>query len=115
MKARLQRIRDNVGLLELLLALAFVLLVMQFFPSIGRVLLFTIDIRNWPKSIWFIGNVAIFFILIAIRFAPQLLEDWRLRKDRLASELSKKNKQQELKEQRENLERLKQAQRRRIY
>ncbi len=43
------------------------------------------------------------------------MEDWRTRRERLASEHTKQEKQRELKEQRQALERMQEAKRRRMY
>jgi uncharacterized membrane protein YqjE len=115
MKRRSYQRHAGFAWLELLLALAVLALLLQFFPQVGRLVLWIFDVRNWPRSIWFFGNLGILFILIALRFGPGLVEDWRSRKSRLAADVAEKHRQQELKKQRENLERLKQAQRRRIY
>lgn len=74
-----------------------------------------LDLRNWPRSVWFVVNVAVLLLLVAVRFGPQVIEDWYARRERLTSEHAKQEKQRELKEQREALERVKQAQRKRIY
>jgi hypothetical protein len=107
--------REGFAWVELLLALAVLALLFQIFPQIGGLVLWILDVRNWPRSVWFFGNLGILFILIALRFGPQLIEDWRSRRNRLAAEVAEKHRQQELKDQRESMERLKQAQRRRIY
>ena len=107
--------RSGFVWLELLLALAMLALLVQLFPQVGRFALWALDVRNWPRSVWFIGNLGILLLLVGLRFGPQLVEEWKSRRDRLAVEATQKHRQQELKEQREALERLKQAQRRRIY
>ncbi len=102
-------------MLELLLALTLLVLVFQLFPSLWTGTLWALDIRNWPRTVWFAGNLVMVFVLVAIRFGPDLYQDWRQRKERLAGEREKKQKQQELKEQRETLVRMQQARSRRIY
>jgi hypothetical protein len=115
MKQMLQRLGQNFGRLELLLLCAIAILVLQLFPSIGHIILWSIDVRNWPRTVWFVINLAFLAFLILLRFGPQLLEDWQSRRNRLAADAVERHRQQELKEQRETLERLKRAQRRRIY
>lgn len=107
--------RACLAWLELLLMVAIAILVLQVFPSFSRAILWSIDVRNWPRTVWFIANVGILLLLIFLRFGPQLMEDWRSRRNRLAAEALEKSRRQELREQRETLERLKQARRRRIY
>lgn len=102
-------------LFVLLLILAFLALVLQLFPDTAHIALWGLNPRNWPRTMWFVVNIAVVLILLTVRFGPQFVEDFRERKARLASEDEKHQKQQELKEQRDSLDRLKQAQRRRIY
>ncbi len=107
--------RSGFAWLELLLALAAIALLLQLWPALGNVVLWSLDIRNWPRTVWFLANVVVIVVLVGIRFGPQLFEDWRLRRERLAKHRTTLQKGQEMKEQRETLERLKESQRRRIY
>jgi cytochrome c biogenesis protein ResB len=100
---------------EGLLAFVVAVLILQIFPEIGEVLLWTIDLRNWPRTAWFVINLLVLSVLLAVRFAPQIVEDWRSRRERLSVEQIKRQQQLELNEQRDSLERMKQALRRRIY
>jgi len=111
----LKRTRLGVAWLELLLALAVVALLFQLFPQLRQIALWVIDVRNWPRTMWFVANLIVVIVLLAVRFGPGLVEDWRERQARLAAEQEKRTKQQELKAQREALERMKQSQRRRIW
>jgi len=101
--------------LELLLVLAVAALVFQLIPPLWTGTLWALDVRNWPRTIWFAANLVVVVTLVAIRFGPDLYDDWRMRHERRAAERAKKQKQQELHEQRETLERLQQARSRRIY
>ena len=101
--------------LEGMLVLSVLLLVVQLFPGFGQLALLVVDPTNWPRTAWFAVNLFVLLALVAVRFAPQLLADWRERKERLAVEKAKHDKQQELKAEREALERMQQAKRRRIY
>lgn len=107
--------RNGFAWLELLLALALLALMLQLFPQVWQVVLWLLDVRNWPRTMWFGMNLLVVFVLLAVRFGPQLIDDWRTRRERLTSEHTKQEKQRELKEQREALERAKQAKGRRIY
>jgi type VI protein secretion system component VasK len=101
--------------LELLLVLAVVALVFQLVPALGNITLWALDVRNWPRTAWFAVNWLVVITLVAIRFGPDLRQQWRERRERLASERATKQKQHELKEVRETLERMQQARARRIY
>jgi type VI protein secretion system component VasK len=101
--------------LEWMLVLSVFCLVVQVFPRFGQLVLLLVDPRNWPRTAWFAVNLFVLLALVAVRFAPQLLADWRERKERLTVEKTKHDKQQELKAEREALERMQQAKRRRIY
>ena len=110
-----QRIRAGFAWPELLLALALVALVLQLFPSLWFGILWALDVRNWPRTVWFAANWVVVFTLVAIRFGPDLYSDWRVRCSRVAIDRAKRQKQQELKEQREMLARTKEAMKRRVY
>jgi len=101
--------------LELLLALAILAVLFQLFPSLWVGTVWALDVSNWPRTIWFAANLVVVFALVAIRFGPDLYADWHERRERRAAERTKIQKQQELKEQRETLERMQQARSRRIY
>ena len=107
--------RNGVAWLEILLGLAVVILVLQMVPSLGQALLYAADFRNWPRTVWFAGNAGIVVFLLAVRFGPDLLRDWRERRERLHSEHDKAEKTSTLKKQREAIERMKESRRRRMY
>lgn len=110
-----RRNRSGFAWLECLFAIAVLVLAVQLLPGLWRVLLRTVDVRSWSRTMWFAMNIVVLVLLLAIRFSPQLVNDWRTRKLRLTAEQTREQKQQEVKEQRDTLERMKQAQRRRIY
>lgn len=60
-------------------------------------------------------NLSIVVVLFGVRFGPELYEQWRERRAHLVLEREKKEKQRQLKEQREMLERLNRARARRLY
>jgi len=97
--------------LELLFFLAFLVLLLQFFPSLLAVL----DARNWSRLTWFVFNAVAVVALVIVRFGPDLYASWSQRRDSIAVERAKLKKQQELREQRETLERLQHGRARRIY
>jgi len=113
------RARSGFAWLELLLGLAAIALLFQFFPSLFQSLyqnlVWGIDLRNWSQLTFFLVNVGVVLALVSVRFGPGLVEDWRKRQKRMAEEHVKAEKAQGLKEQREIVERMKSAQKRRIY
>jgi len=109
------RARSGFAWLELLLGLAAIALLFQFFPAIPTKLLWGIDLRNWSQLTFFLVNIGVVLLLIGVRFGPGLVEDWRKRQKRLMQEHAKAEKTKELKEQREVVERMKSARKRRIY
>lgn len=112
---RQRPVRSGFAWLELLLVLAVVALVFQLFPSLWNGTLWALDIRNWPRTVWFAGNLVVVLVLVAVRFGPDLYQEWQNRRERLAADREKREKQLQLKEQRETLERMEQARSRRIY
>jgi type VI protein secretion system component VasK len=107
--------RPGFAWLESLLALGLLLLLFQLFPPLWSCTAYAFDVRNWPRTVWFIANGLVLLGLVAIRFAPDLYQDWRKRKEQGAAERTRKQKHQELREQRAMLDRLRQARSRRIY
>ncbi len=107
--------RTGFGGLELLLALAVLALVLQMFPRAGKTVLWMLDVRNWPRTVWFGANLVVLLVLVGVRFGPQVVEDWRTRRERLASEHARHEKEREIRAQREALERMQEAKRKRIY
>lgn len=101
--------------LELTLALASFALVLQCFPSLWHGMLAAIDVRNWSRTVWFVFNVFVLVALAGVHFGPQLLDDWRIRQQRLAIERSKQEEQLRRKNQAELLDRMQESRRRRIY
>lgn len=109
------RFRCGFAWLELLLALVALALAFQLLPSLWFGAAWLLDVRNWPRTVWFLTNCLVVLTLVGIRFVPDLYKDWRERRERRASERAKKQKQRERKEQRKTLERMMEAQKRRVY
>jgi uncharacterized membrane protein YqjE len=106
--------RSGLARIELLLLIALVALLFQLFPSLWTSTLIAIDIRNWPRTIWFALNWIVVASLVAIRFGPELFMAWRQRRERIAHERKISHERRELKQQRETIERIQQARSRRI-
>lgn len=104
-----------VAWLELVCALSVLTLVFQLFPTIRTDALWALNVRHWPRMVWFAGTLVILFILVVIRVGPELLQEWRQRRERLDTERKKLQKQLDLKEQRIALEEMRRALSRRIY
>lgn len=110
-----RRHRGGWAWLESLLVVAFVALVFQVFPSLWFGLIWAIDFRNWSRSIWMTLTVAGLGVLFALRFIPDLWENWRERQAAAAVEREKRRKQQQAKEQRQMIEAARRARSRRMY
>lgn len=111
----MQFVRSKFVRLELWLVLAVAALVLQLFPGSVGDLVALVDIRYWPRAAWLCLNVAVLMLLVAIRSSPGFTAEWRERRQRLNRERETAKKSQELREQREALQRVKNARRRRIY
>jgi hypothetical protein len=103
------------GTLEVLLIAAVVTLLLQLFPAAARTLLWMLDVRNWPRTVWLWLNVGVVLVLFGIRFGPALVRDWRGRQARLQAEHQDKQRQKDQREHREMIGRLKEGRRRRLY
>jgi hypothetical protein len=79
MRVREQR-RAGYAWPELLLALAIVALVLQLYPSLWFRALWALDVRNWSQAAWLYFNIAIIFVLVGMRFGPELMADLRRQK-----------------------------------
>ncbi len=64
--------RSGFAWLELLLALAILALVLQLFPSVWVGTLWALDVRNWPRTVWFAVNCVLLLALVGIRFDTDL-------------------------------------------
>lgn len=107
--------RLRFGKLEALLAIAVAGLILQLFPAATQMLMWMVDVRNWPRTVWFWLNIAIVLVLFAVRCGPGLIGDWRARRDRLLVERQIKERQTAQREHREMVARLKAGRRRRLY
>jgi hypothetical protein len=106
--------RYGFGYLELFLFLAVFALILQLFPSLWFSTLWWVDIRNWPRAVWFFATWMLLLMLLAIRCGPDLYDDWRQRRIRVANKQEKKQKQALLKHERETLARRIEAMKRRV-
>lgn len=105
----------RIGFLEALLLIAIITLTLQLFPMFTFSVLRAANPRGWTREVWMALTVATLFVLLAIRFVPGLLDDWRRRNARLAAEHEKRQKQLHAKEQREAIQRLHEGRKRRIF
>jgi hypothetical protein len=107
--------RRIFGTLELILMAAVVAMVFQLFPGLSRGLIWLADVRNWSRTAGLWVNVFVLVALFAARFGPRLVGDWRERRLRRHAEQETANAQRKLKEQRQTLQRIKDARKRRLY
>jgi hypothetical protein len=109
------RCRRGSAWLELLFAIAVLILIFQVFPGSFDTLVWILNFSNWPRTAWFAINWVILIILASVRFLPGMYRDFKLRQNRKAADHERKEKEKELRKQRETLERLKRGRERRIY
>jgi len=107
--------KNGFGRLELLLVLSIVAITFQLFPSLWFDTLWVIDVRNWSRAAWLCVSMGVLLTLVGIRFGPDLMDEWRQRRERLAKEREKRDKQQALAEQRKLFERLREARKRQLF
>jgi hypothetical protein len=107
--------RAGFNWLELLLVLSVGALLFQLLPGLWSGTLWALDVRNWPRTIWFAMNCVLLLGLVAARIGPDLYNEWRNRRASVAAYREKKQRQRKLKEEREMLERIKDARKRRVY
>jgi hypothetical protein len=104
-----------MGWTELLLALAVLALVFQLIPFHWMGLLWAIDVRNWPRSVWIVATWMVLLFLVVIRFGPDVYEDWQQRRARLLNKRAKEENRRRLKEEHKRLALMKDAMKRRVY
>jgi len=90
--------RTGFAWLELLLALAALALLFQLFPSLWVGNLWTLDIRNWPRTVWFSVNQVLLVALMGVPFGLELYQGWQHRTERRQAERATKQKKQPRKE-----------------
>ena len=107
--------RRGFAWLEFLLIVTAITLLLQIWPGFGSMLLFAVDVRNWTRGVWFTANSLIVLLLIGIRFGPNILNDWRNRREEAAAEKARLAKAIKKKQEKEALQRLQESRSRRIY
>lgn len=80
-----RRLRAGVAWLEILLVLAFLVLLFQVFPSFWKLLWQAFDVREWSRMAWIALNVVVLVALFGVRFIPEALTHLRERRQRLSS------------------------------
>lgn len=103
------------GWMELLLIVTVLVLVLQLFPAFSSATFWALNPRNWPRTAWFYLNLTAVLMLMLVRLAPQLYEDWKARKEERVRKRQKVLELQELKQQRRALDKMKASRDRRIY
>lgn len=107
--------RSGLGWVEILLILAVISCLLQVFPSLWDAVSAVIDIRQWPRAVWFYLNAILIVIFVCARFAPDFYNAWSNRQMQLAIDRKKKHELHARKAERERLEQIRQARSRRIY
>jgi tetratricopeptide (TPR) repeat protein len=67
----------HVPWLELVLASAVALLILQIIPSTAEWLQGLFDVSQWSRTRWIVLNMYVLLLLVAIRFGPELHNHWR--------------------------------------
>lgn len=98
---------NALALLELLLAIAVLALAIQLIPAL--------DMQNWSRGVWMIANAGVLATLLAVRFLPNAILDWRERRGRQAHYQDDLAARQKAKERRETIEQIRQSRKRRMY
>jgi len=129
-KSKRHSSRSGFAWLELLLGIAAIFLLFQLFPSMLSKLFWVVDVliakllwavdpRNWSQLTFFLVNVAVVILLTSVRFGPNGIKngiaDWKERQKRIAKERTKAEKVEELKKQREAIDRMETSRSRRMY
>lgn len=95
------------ALLEMLLAIAILSLVVQLIP--------TLDVQHWSRGAWMIANAGVLATLLAVRFLPDAIFDWRERRGTQAHERDELAARQKAEERRKALQEIRQSRKRRMY
>jgi len=110
-----RRYRLGFAWLELLLAILFLVLMIQLLPRQTPRVAAMLDVRYWSRWTWFAFNLVAVLTMIAIRFGPDLLQAWQSRQSEKRSVVDKVSKRVELDERRKMLERIKESRNRRVW
>lgn len=97
---------------RLLLAAALLVLVVQLVPIWGYDLGKAMDVRYWSRSSWIIANTIVILILVAVRFGPSTMRDWREQRRDSARQREKCDLANYAKERRESSKRLDESRKR---
>jgi hypothetical protein len=97
--------------LEILLAIAIALLILQSIPATTR----TLNVTTWSGATWMSVNAGAILLLVIVRLGPDLINELYQRRSCQNARRDVQEKQKELKERRESLEQIKRARKRRLY
>jgi hypothetical protein len=119
---RIQKLRQGVAWLEILLALAVLSLVIQLFPGAPLTAARMLDVRNWSSWIWFAVNAILFAIFCGIKYAPYVIAQVREDRHRRAAAVVERSKvkgiedrKREAAEKRTFYQRVRESRRRRMW
>lgn len=94
------RANCGVALLEILLAIAIVILLVQFIPSLQSL----VDVRGWSQLHWIAVNAILLTVLLGMRFIPELVTDFREKRQQAAAHQARSRKSQASKAHRLEME-----------
>ncbi len=107
--------RPDFSWLELLLAVALVMLALQLWPAAGQAILGWLDVRRWSLAVRIAVNVGVLALLLAVRFGPQLWRDWLDRRREAAARRARREETQQRKAELKAIEQMQESRGRRLY
>jgi len=115
-------IRSGFAWMELLLGLAAIALLFQFYPALFHRFSWVVDLRNWSQLTFFLMNVVVVLVLVGVRFGSDWKESWEKsgkgHRKIITMKRAKKGKsaeEKDLKKERETIKRIIEGRSRRIY
>ena len=104
------------AVLEAVLAAAILALIAQLIlPYVTVKSMIRLDVRYWPRWVWFLLNMAGVLMMLSVRFGPDLKAEWNERRNANISKAAKAAKSKEQQEHREQIERLKRGRKSRMW
>lgn len=111
--------RAGIAWLELLLAIAAVVLLLQLFPGVAMAVVAVLDVRTWTSWGWFAACAVFCVALCVIRYGPDVAEGFAVQHQEAAAERAKRKRLHEAEverqrkvEERALYERMKEARKR---
>lgn len=107
--------RRAIAKLEVLLAVASLVLIWQLFPSFVNRTIVALNVMRWTASAWLALNAFAIASLMGVRYGPSVVKAWREYRTRKEAGLIAKKRIAEMRGRRELIERRKSAQSKRRF